>query len=194
MHRRAFTLIEVLLGGALLMLLLILLAQVLLPIATGARRGTQQIELQQLAQVSLDRIVRDLARAPLEGLAFVSGPPILAVQPLADVTGAGDQAWSDRLSLFWLDPASRQLRYRSWPPGPPNLARAPALNGPFAPTESELRQLVTGVNDSNRVLATHVELFEVDLSAAAPTVRLLLTVQNQRFELMRSINLRNQQL
>ncbi len=189
---RAFTLIEVLLGGALLLLLFLLLAQVLLPMATGARRGTQQIELQQLAQVSVDRIARDLARTPLEGLTFSANPPILAVQPLADVTGAGDQAWSDRLHLYWLDPTTRQLRYRSWPPGPPGLARSPAVDAAFVPTSSELQQLVAGVSDSNRVLAGHVERFEVDLAAAAPTVRLLLTVQDQRFELVRSVNLRNQ--
>lgn len=46
----------------------------------------------------------------------LTDPPgaFLAVQPLADVTGAGDQAWSDRLHLYWLDPtASRHYRSRS---------------------------------------------------------------------------------
>ncbi|GMU54819.1 MAG: hypothetical protein AMXMBFR33_39650 [Candidatus Xenobia bacterium] len=192
MLRRGFTLIEVMLGGVLLLLLLILLSQVLLPMVTGARRGTQQIELQQLAQVSVDRIVRDLSRTPLEGLSFVTGPPILAAQPLADVTGAGDQAWSDNLRLYWLDP-SGQLRYRSWPPGPPNLVRgAPTVNAAFAPTLAELGQLIGGTSASDRVLATHVQAFEVDLAAPAPTVRLVLAVQDQRFELTRSIRLRNQ--
>jgi type II secretory pathway pseudopilin PulG len=192
MLRRGFTLIEVMLGGVLLLLLLLLLSQVLLPMVTGARRGTQQIELQQLAQVSVDRIVRDLSRTPLEGLSFVTGPPILAAQPLADVTGAGDQAWSDKLRLYWLD-SSGQLHYRSWPPGPPNLVRgAPTVNVAFAPTLAELGQLIGGANATDRVLATHVQAFEVDLAAPAPTVRLVLAVQDQRFELTRSIRLRNQ--
>lgn len=191
-RNRAFSLLEVLMVMALTVILLALLAQVLIPMGKGSRKGAQQIELQQVGQVALDRLVADLSLAPLEGVTLIKpattgARTLLAVQQLADVTATGGQQWKTTLNVYWHDPATRQLCVRVWPPGPPNLGRLPDPADPFEPTPSELTSLAQG----GRVLAGQVEAFEVDRTALPLKLRLALSAQDEKFELKRSLKLRN---
>lgn len=188
---------------ALLLILLTLLAQVLVPMGRGTRRGATQIELQQLAQVAMDRLAADLSSAPRAGINLVpptnpaTDPTLLSVQPLTTVTSTGGQEWSTTLALYRYDPVERKLYRRQWPPEPPSVGRLPQPDQPFfeqpdpappaAPIASELAALAVG----GPVLTGHVEAFTVDLSADPPRLRLALKVGEESFELTRRLMLRN---
>lgn len=182
------------LAAALLLVLLILATEVLLPMARGARRGNEQIHLQQLTQLALDRIATDLACAPPEGVTLTSlpgGPTVLSVQRLSDVTPTGGQIWSDHLSVYWLDRATARLWHRDYPPQPPVSLRALVPDAPYSPTATELQQLLATPGPTARVLAPNVDLWLVDM-ASGPTVRLRLKSQDEEFELARRVHMRNQ--
>ncbi len=188
-----FTLVEILLAGSLLLVLVVLAAEVLLPMARGSRRASEQIHLQQLAQLSLERISNDLACAPLEGVTLVSlpgGGNALSVQRLADVTAQGDQLWKDSLSVYWLDPLTSRLCWREWPPAPPTVGSHPFVpDAPYQPSSSELQQVVGA--GQGRVLTPNVTLWLVDLAAQPPSLRLRLESQGESFELTRRVTPRN---
>lgn len=201
--RRAFGLLETLMAMALLLILLTLLAQVLVPMGRGTRRGATQIELQQLAQVAMDRLAADLSSAPRAGINLVpptnpaSDPTLLSIQPLTTVTSTGGQEWSTTLFLYRHDPVERKLYRRQWPPEPPSVGRLPQPDEPFfeqpnppppaAPIATELATLAVG----GAVLAGHVESFTVDLSVDPPRIQLVLKLGKESFELTRRLMLRN---
>ena len=84
---RGFTLIEALTACALIAMLGVLILQVVVPMARGTVRGTQQIELQQIAALAMDRFCIDLQSTAPAG----AKPMVRRVPPSATSrSGCGD--------------------------------------------------------------------------------------------------------
>ncbi len=171
---------------ALAVIILTLLIQILIPMGQGTRRGAQQIELQQVAQVAMDRLLGDLTGTPRAGITLSPDKRTFSLQQVANVTSTGKQEWAEKLSVYWYDPAARQLNRREWPPAPPTLSR-PSPTDLFVLNPADLTRLATG----GRVLAGDVEAFELDPDAAPLRARLALKSKEETFELTRELKLQN---
>lgn len=173
---------------ALVVIILTLLLQILIPMGRGTRRGAQQIELQQVAQVAMDRLLSDLSGTPRAGITLSPDGRTFSLQQVTGVTATGKQEWDQKLIVYRYDPDARQLTRREWPPIPPDLGRLPDKASLFTPSSAELSQLSSG----SRVLAGEVEAFELDSAALPARVRLALrSKMGETFELTRELKLRN---
>jgi len=156
---RGFTLFELVLAAGLAFVLLTLCVAVLVPLAKATARSADQVDLRQMAYVSLDRLSADLGRSAPEGISILSSPTqvVLAVQPLVDLTADGAQVWDTQLiTWFWKE---NQLRRRLWPPGHPDLGWVPTPARPRHVTPAELPRLMEMEN--SQALAGFVESVQV---------------------------------
>ena len=187
---RAFTLVELVLASALAFVLLSLCVAVLVPLARATARSADQVDLRQMAYVSLDRLSADLSRSAPEGISV--GANVMAIQPLVDLSADGLQVWDSQLiTWFWKD---GQLRRRLWPPGPPDLGWVPDPSRPRHPTPAELTRLA--VLTDSQVLAGFVESFEVTggtppLFVQPISLKLRLKREKESYSLSTSVFLRN---
>lgn len=187
---RAFTLVEVILASALAFVLLSLCVAVLVPLARATARSADQVDLRQMAYVSLDRLSADLGRSAPEGITV--GADVIAIQPLVDLSADGLQVWDSQLIVwFW---NHGQLRRRLWPPAPPDLGWAPSPSRPRHPSPAELGRLA--VSSDSQVLAGFVESFEVSGGRAPLFVQpislsLRLKREKESYSLSTTVFLRN---
>lgn len=194
---RGFTLIETLIGAGLLMLLLALIVQIVIPMGKGTVRGSQQVELQQMAYLAVDQLRRDLEASPSSGLTTAGG---LTAHRLVDVAADGSQVFASDLVVVWRDMTERRLWRRTWPPDPPTLARALTTDRAFRPTPDEFANLTSGRKPSDKVLAAQVEEFAVEQAGNTARIHLLLQApapdgkSPERFELNRTVQLPNTEI
>lgn len=184
---RGFSLLEIMMAASLLLLLLALVVQIIVPMGKGSVRGAQQVELQQLAAMTLQRLTRDLEMAGPGGIACQPGDPVvLALHRLMDVGGDGSQIYSDQVDLYWWSPRDRVLRHRAQ--GPVSRSRVSLPPDPAA--------LLSGPNA--RVIAAQVSELELTLRPTAVVIHLALEAPApdgkppERFSLDRTVYLRNQ--
>ncbi|MEW6281481.1 MAG: hypothetical protein AB1758_22920, partial [Candidatus Eremiobacterota bacterium] len=159
--RRGFSLAEALVACVLTLLILTLIFQVVIPMARGTVRGSQQIELQQVAGLAMNRLSEDLQSAPPSGVTLVPAgqptePVILAMHGLEGIDATGSQVYSDHLVVYWWRQSDGRLWRKTWPPGQPS-GRYPATDEVFEPTADELRALVADRNTTERVQASQVK-------------------------------------
>lgn len=200
---RAFTLIEIMVGCVLLLLILTLIIQVVIPMGRGAVRGSQQIEIQQVGLMAMQRVCADLSTAPPAGITRypASGPPapggtlFLAIQAFTGVDTVGQQTWSDQLVIFWWRQGSGKLYRLVWPPGYP-VGRRPDIDDAFKPTLDELTLITDNPQGQEKLLGI-LKSFDVDLSRVPHTVSLEVEAPApegsppESFSLTRKIYLRN---
>ncbi len=185
--RRGFSLLEIMMAASLLLLLLALVVQIIVPMGKGSVRGAQQVELQQLAAMTVQRLARELETAGPGGISYLPGDPvILALHRLVDVGGDGSQIYSDQVDLYWWSPRDRVLRHRAQ--GPVSRSRVSLPPDPAA--------LLSGPNA--RVIAAQVSELELTLRPTAVAIHLALEAPApdgkppERFSLDRTVYLRNQ--
>jgi prepilin-type N-terminal cleavage/methylation domain-containing protein len=204
--RKGFSLIEILIACVLLLLILGLIMEVVIPMGRGTVRGSQQIELQQVGTMAVNRIAEDLSTAPPAGITRVpsSGPPtsgsgnrlILSIQALTGVDTVGQQVWADHLIILWWEKPSGKLYRMKWPPGYP-LTRRPDIDEPFKPTASELQRLCDNPRDQEKLLGI-IKSLDIDLSTTPHVLRLFSDAPApdgappETFTLERRVYLRNE--
>lgn len=157
---RAFTLLELVLAAGLAFVLLTLCVAVLVPLAKATARSADQVDLRQMAFVSLNRLSADLDRSAPEGISILSSPTqvVIAIQPLVDLTADGAQVWDAQLvTWYWKD---SQVRRRLWPPGAPDLGWVPNPARPRHVTPAELPRLMEPEN--SQALAGFVDSLQVE--------------------------------
>ncbi|GMU57267.1 MAG: hypothetical protein AMXMBFR33_64130 [Candidatus Xenobia bacterium] len=190
-------------GCVLLLLILTLIIQVVVPMGRGAVRGSQQIEIQQVALMAMQKVCADLATAPAAGITrypTTGAPPpggtlILAIQAFTGVDTVGQQTWSDQLVIYWWRVDSGKLYRLVWPPGYP-VGRRPDIDESFKPTLDELTLITDNPRGEERLLGI-LKTFDVDLTRVPHTVSLSAEAPApegappESFSLTRKIYLRN---
>lgn len=185
----------------LILLIGTLVIQVVVPMARGTVRGTQQVELQQVGALALNQLCADLQSSSVAGIvAFPENgaePALVSIHPLRTIDTSADQVWADELVLYWWSSSEQKLWRATWPHGggtPP-----PPTDEPTRPTRAELLNVVRLPHDRfRRAIATQVQQFEVDPLASPCRVSLRLQAPApdgkppESFSLNRSLSLRNE--
>ncbi len=105
--KRAFTLLEVMVAGALSFMLLVVLTQALIPLMRHTSQSMEHLELSQLTHKISQRLLEDLQSAPPSAIHF--GPEEWAVQPLERITATGRPVYEDGLIVYSLRLEQGQL-------------------------------------------------------------------------------------
>ena len=165
MKRResGFTLLEVLVAGALGLMLLGLLHQFLVPIIETSSRVTAEEHLTDQGLLVLSRLSSELAESTPGSLSF-SGPEtnqrrVVGVTRRDGVSAEGRKLWRKEASVYFWDQQSGQVRWRSWPPAPPDFGLIPRVDRPLVFSSDELNTLSNTVGGS-KLLASDVIEFQ----------------------------------
>ncbi|MBI3925302.1 MAG: prepilin-type N-terminal cleavage/methylation domain-containing protein [Armatimonadetes bacterium] len=194
---RGFTLVEIILAAALLLVLVTLVFQALIPALHAFSRGSAESEHQQMATVAVERIREDLQRTVTAGLSVLpasgpSDPVALGVVPFRDITPEGSLVWESRVEIHYWLPSEKKLMHKVWTPSPP-----PPTHRPTSYPPGVLAQAIAETTGTERVVAVNVAEFDVAVSGA--TVRLHIAFEQnvayrtdgERFELDRAFCVRN---
>lgn len=192
--KRAFTLLEAIVAGAMLLLLLALTTRALISALSTARRGEQSASLQNQAAVSLNWLTADLRQTKLPQVTLYSSSDraALGLVRFSDrATSTGMLVWEQNLVAYsWHRPTGRLTR-RLWPPQPPALSLTLSPGYPAQVTSDQLRQIAETEVTGQRLLATRLKLFEVVLQADLMNLRLLLEDGAVKFQMERSLCLKS---
>lgn len=184
----------------LILLIGTLVIQVVVPMARGTVRGTQQVELQQVAALALNQLCSDLQSSSAAGMIGYAEngtePALLSIHPLRTIDTSADQVWSDQLVLYWWSSSEKKLWRTTWPH---DGATPPPTDEPLRPARAQLLNVVRLPDDRfRRAIATQVQDFEVDPAASPCRVSLRLQAPApdgkppESFSVTRSLSLRNE--
>jgi prepilin-type N-terminal cleavage/methylation domain-containing protein len=198
--RQAFTLIEVLLVAALMLLLMTLAMQVFMPMFKGGQRGAQQMELQQTAILLMSRLAVEIGQVSPNSLAILPPgagelPIRIALRPMLAVGAGGGQNFSPTEICYWYDPSVSAV----W------RLECPGQNGVvFSSTDFD--NLLQNLPGGARILANNVVSMNATMlstpgpqpSVTGATISLRLQAPfspdggpKEHYELARDIALRN---
>lgn len=203
-----FTLLEMVVAGALTLIVFGLFFSVLAPVMHSSGRESVQVELQQLGLIASEKIINDLQASTPGGLTFLvptddTEPSGVALHRIEDVNSDGLQVWEDHLVVYYWDRDSSRLYRKEWPPTPPDFSEPVLTSRATVLDRAELWQVVVTPNGTERVLAAHVTDFvlqpannptgvgqplqlHLELEAEVPGTERL-----ERFELDQQIYIRN---
>lgn len=203
MRRRAFTLAEILIASAVMLLVGTLGISLLQPAMASGARHSARAEMQQQASIAMDKICIDLERTVGGALSVFQPVPIatgatgLAMQRLAGFESTGDQLWEEQVRVYSWNPALQQLEFRQWSQGsPPPLEILLLVNQPARLGRSDFDALLRGKRPS-AVLAQGVSNFTVSQEGLLVRLGLQLKrltpgkMQPELFELQRALTLPN---
>lgn len=155
--RRGFTLVEVMVAGALSILVMGLVYAFLVPTMRAQLRGSTRAQLQLEATTALETIARDLYRSAPGAWSLRSEPPAaLGLMRQDTVLTTGQRAW-ETFVIVYAQLDDRLVR-RQWPPEPPSLGIPPPGGGaPLRLGPAELAQVANTPAARSRWLARDVE-------------------------------------
>jgi len=172
--RRGMTLIELLTTSALVLLVVGLAALLLVRTTRATLRGTMRVDMQQQGVLALEKMLTCMRRSCSGGISVRSGdqPRAIAVCPISSPTlRSGEPAplqadgrlrWSSFFQIFYYHEASRQLRFREWPPGSvPASTLETSRAFPRRLSPARLAEVLTGSTPREAVLASGVREFNV---------------------------------
>ena len=172
MKKRGFTIVEVMITCAVLLILFGMIVQLLSPSMHLLGEGATKTELQQLGQLSVSQMVAELAKTTPTGVTLcinstANEPMILATNPMFDTDSTtGSPVYLGLLQIFWNDPLTGNL-YRKQTPQPPPAGLAFNPLTPIQVTRPILDPILIAPNGSERKLAHHVQSFSVEKQPTA---------------------------
>ncbi|MDQ7821354.1 MAG: type II secretion system protein [Candidatus Eremiobacteraeota bacterium] len=209
--KRGFTILELLVACAVLVILMSLVIAFLVPGMRISALGAARVEIQQEALRSIQKINTDLDLSVPAGVGLYitgavpkQGPLYLSVMRLSYVDPQGKQLWEDNLVVYsWKGPGTPLVR-KVWTP-----SSQPALGLTFTTPSRFLQSQIIQIADEpllrGQIVARDVAELNMESSSAAPTVSspVKITIKLSReaatgrkdpevFELSRTIGLRNQ--
>lgn len=153
-----FTLAEVLVAGALGLMLMVLLFQFLVPTMRASVRGATRVELQQMAVIALNKISADLQNTAPAGLSLSTTPPVsMGIVRISTVMGDGRQVWEQKMIVYGLQ-GDRLIR-KEFPPGAASVTFS--ANAPVRVSASTLAGIAAEVSGKEQTIASGVMLFNV---------------------------------
>lgn len=158
--RRAFTLVEVMLGSTLGLMLLGIFVMILIPLVRYGSWTSGRATLVQAAVLLGDRLGSDLQRATLSGVTIDSGA--IAIHPIAGATDSGTAVWDSELVLYDWDQTRGDLLRCPWSPTDPNVSV-----GPMRVTAADIRSAMSA-NQPHRLVQGIVKDFSV--TGTAPLI------------------------
>ena len=185
--KRAFSLLEVMVAGALSLMLLLVLTQALIPIMGHTSQSMVHLELSQLAHKISQRLLEDLQSAPSAALHF--GPQQWAVQPLERTTASGRPVYQDGLIIYSLQLEQGRLTRKRCNPAELSLDR------PARFTQTQLDDFFQASAQPARTLVSGV-LREFSLTPLSPQMvqlRFLLGAHSKQYRFDEVVALRNGQ-
>ncbi|MEW6281546.1 MAG: hypothetical protein AB1758_23250 [Candidatus Eremiobacterota bacterium] len=173
-RRRAFSLLEVIIGSVLLVIVFGLVAQLLVPSLILFHSGMAGSEALQSGLKVTSKVRLEMLNTALESVTISQDGQALALLPKNPAqpfkVSNGDPLPGSSFVIFYLDPTAKTIRQKQWPgPGEPSdTARFGGAQPPRL-SEAELTGLVGSVNGTERTLARFVESFQVvDQDPASP--------------------------
>lgn len=197
---RGLSLVEVLIGLALVGVVLFLVARLLGVALSTSARESALIEMEQTALVALQRIEKDLQKTSAGGVSYLPKQPNqvsgVAINPIDDVSADGNLAWLDRVAIFHWDP-NDQVLSRTSVLG----LSAISLSVPVSLTEPQIRSLLARPDRASGVIGNGVSDFEARpgvVLGSSPVVHLEVVLQRtlprqglRNFRMSRQVTLRN---
>lgn len=172
--RRGTTLIEVLVTTGLVFLVVGLAALLLVRTTRATLRGTMRVEMQQQGVLALEKVLAAMRLSCSGGVSVRSGaqPRAVAVCPVSSPTlrsgepsplqADGRLRWSSFFQIFYHHEASRQLRFREWPPGSvPASALETSRALPRRLSPARLAEVLSGSASREAVLVSGVTEFNL---------------------------------
>lgn len=168
-RNRGFTLVEILVAGTLLLGMLGLISQVIVPVMRASARTSVRVELQALANVSMQKLTTDLNLVAAQGISgpfqAPNGSISFALHRNAGFSSDGKPLWSTQMVVYRWD-TDAQILYRSlWPPSATNTLVSPLEIKRLQETEVD-RAVADG---DTRVLASSVTHFHFEKGPAGET-------------------------
>ncbi len=208
-----FTLLEVLVATALMLMLFGLVFAFLIPGMRTYALGSVQAEMQQEATMLLRNITNDLDLAVSGGVTVSpvtiptpnNGPVYLAVMKIESINDKGQQKWEDALYVYYWEKSGASVIRKIWTSTSlPSLGKT--LSAPVHFSDSELTQIINEPTLRTKVVARDVSLFEIAgaTGSAWPQPPYTVTVEitrkaatgrsePEKFKLCRIFSLRNNQ-
>jgi prepilin-type N-terminal cleavage/methylation domain-containing protein len=163
--RRGFTLAEVLIALALLVLVAALLLQLLIPTFRAASRGAVRIEMEQRALVALSRLASDLEESAPGATAVCGqpgGPVYVGAFRLAGIDPDGAHMWEREAVVWgWKGPGMPLVRKVWKPGGRPAISLVPLAEKAQRLSRSDMAAILNEAELPGISLAQNVVLFTV---------------------------------
>lgn len=195
--RRAFTMVELIVGFTLTALLFALMYQFLIPALKISTRTTERAQTQQQAVIALKNLAREVETTSMLGITPAPDGRLVAIHPVAQVTQNSERVYADHLVVYRFVEESNQVHRALW-----RGSDDPSISAPRKLSVEELEGLEAGFVDEGRVLIRGVELFEFTHSGTGELLhqpfKVRLKMQKRpgdgarEFELVQAISLRNQ--
>ncbi|MEW6280460.1 MAG: hypothetical protein AB1758_17670 [Candidatus Eremiobacterota bacterium] len=204
------SIIEVLITCAVVGLLLTMVAGFLVPAMKMQGQGAARAEMQQQTSIAMNRLVADLQSSSSGGIGVLppsgTDPVGLGIVPILQVDALGtssSQVWATEAICYFWYPGNEKLIRKRYPPDPPAVSVPFAPSRPVRLTPGDLLQIANSDNDTEVLLASHVNSFTIQhagigTSVTPPmtvTMRVVQTIPHsnkpEQFLLQRSITFRN---
>jgi prepilin-type N-terminal cleavage/methylation domain-containing protein len=164
-----FTLPEVLVASALLVLLLSLVFMFLIPSIRVSLLCSTRVEIQQEALRSLDRLSGDLLSTVTAAISVSStgadperGPVYLGIMPIKSVDFSGHQIYEQKIIVYyWQGEGARLIRKEWTSSSPPSLPLVLDGKTPFKVSEADLAKIAGESSLRERILARDVKELRV---------------------------------
>ena len=166
---KAFTLLEVLVAGAIAFLILFLTVQFVIPAMKLSQRTQGRTQMQQGAYTALQKIAQDLQESNAAGLSFrapdlVSNVTILVTHPLSAQLLEGRPVYLPRLISYTLA-SSGSLQRKIWQPPPSGLTLQADQGRRLDASELLNLAAATGEYESRQVCR---DVYEMSISSSVP--------------------------
>lgn len=140
---RGFTLFEVAIVSALLLIAGTIIVSVLIPSFRSTAAIQDRVSLQQKALVVFRRMASDIQDTTPIALSVSADPPVIAGQPLDRLSAEGRQLFQERLWLYYKEGSElKRLDWRS--PGPPSIESQLKTSNPTRVLQEDLENLALG--------------------------------------------------
>jgi hypothetical protein len=166
-RRNGFTVVEILIAGALAVLVLGIMFSFLTRTTRVTAKGTLRTDMQQAAVRVMNSISRDLELSSAGGVSIdctAGGPVMMGVIPIRNVSDDGTQQWDNRLTVYSWGSAGSPVIKKMWKNGdPPTLAVPLSLNGamPLRVPGTTLSSIAGEPGLQAQILATGVKSFSI---------------------------------
>ncbi len=159
---RGFTVLEMLVVGAVALVILVLLTDLFVTAMRRTQDGRLRVDMQQRAIFAVRRWEDDIERVSARSVVLKPAEPAAVSMTAADaVNSNGTITWSKTIVCWGLLREERKLIRDTYPPEVPAFAEPLTSAAPYLPTYLELDSLIKETSGAEKTMCEDVEEFSV---------------------------------
>lgn len=155
---RAFTILEVMVAGLLLLMLMTMAIRVIRPTTRAFDQGSTQMDLQREAGVTLEQLAAHLRAGNPAGVGLKADGSALALTTLSDFTPDGHRVWSTEVQVYYWDSVRKELHHKRYD-GSVDLGITRFAGRPTQLSPAQLQSIIDEAAIPHRLLLSGVENF-----------------------------------